>query len=740
MGICRGGKTLRELITEREQLFRETGHVWGLRELELMDKDPIKFDKLQWKLVAAGRAAREASKLISASPAAVGMGELVDMIALPDGDVVAASMGLQAHAGCISLMIKGIAELGYEDDPGTGIKDGDIFTCNDPLYGAAHAADTCTLVPIFHEGSLVAWAAGLNHVADVGGALAAGSAPTSHTAYQEGLVVPPSKTGQNFTQSRWWHQHLIRRTRTGVLNILDDKMRLAGALMLRDQVLEIIGEFGIDYFAQALREMIERERRDIVNRVRTEMVPGRFVQRGFRLLRPEELAAGSVGAKDGAIVHFSNDTTITPQGTIACDFAGCSSEGANNRNAYPGAKAFGLWNAFYTFLVQSPLCNTALQYVVRNSAPEGSFMNPRRTDLGMSLGLAAASNSYTLGAYGLAVSRFARGYIEEAYTWEGAYSLYGTEGVFENGTAWGMSEFSLVGGMPVGASAWRDGFAHTTGPGNAQGDSGETEEWEFVMPPLLTVGRRHVTDFVSHGRYRGANGLSLTHLVTEPGQILTVSIVSSGSAMGGFVSTGIFGGYPTSPNYNAFFHDTNAFELVDKGISLPRDYAEIWEYIDKGTLKVGRVEEVLGDVPFVNLAHGDLMTQAAQANCAWGDPLDRDSKLVEADLNGEVKEDNNVGWMSEAQAKRNYGVVASSNGRWTVDEDATRKERALVRETRRKHSMPVKEWWATERKAIEKRELSPLVQSMYDDCLSYEKFAREFTQFWQLDDTGRKGN
>jgi len=52
--------------------------------------------------------------------------------------------------------------------------------------------------------------------------------------------------------------------------------------------------------------------------------------------------------------------------------------------------------------------------------------------------------------------------------------------------------------------------------------------------------------------------------------------------------------------------------------------------------------------------------------------------------------------------------------------------------------VPVEEWWAAERKAIEKRELSPLILGMYDDCLSYEKFAREFTQFWQLKNIDRK--
>ena len=69
MGICRGGKTLMEVINERDRLFRETGYLWGLEKLELMESDPVKFDRFQWKLLAAVYAARETSKLVSASPA-----------------------------------------------------------------------------------------------------------------------------------------------------------------------------------------------------------------------------------------------------------------------------------------------------------------------------------------------------------------------------------------------------------------------------------------------------------------------------------------------------------------------------------------------------------------------------------------------------------------------------------------------------------------------------------------------
>jgi len=52
------------------------------------------------------------------------MGELVFMLATPEGDVVAASHGLIGHIQSIPFIVRAIAELDFEDDP--KIRDGDI--------------------------------------------------------------------------------------------------------------------------------------------------------------------------------------------------------------------------------------------------------------------------------------------------------------------------------------------------------------------------------------------------------------------------------------------------------------------------------------------------------------------------------------------------------------------------------------------------------------------------------------
>ncbi|MEM9198182.1 MAG: hydantoinase B/oxoprolinase family protein, partial [Pseudomonadota bacterium] len=81
---------------------------------------------------------------------------------------------------------------GYEGE----IEDGDIFLSNDPysVGGAiSHLNDWLMMMPIFHEGRLVSWAAMFGHMTDVGGKVP-GSLPTDAAQiFEEGIQVPPVK-------------------------------------------------------------------------------------------------------------------------------------------------------------------------------------------------------------------------------------------------------------------------------------------------------------------------------------------------------------------------------------------------------------------------------------------------------------------------------------------------------------------------------------------------------------------
>jgi N-methylhydantoinase B len=74
------------------------------------------------------------------------------------------------------------------------VEEGDVFFTSDPYACAgaiSHANDWLVLLPIYHDGALVGWAAMFGHMSDVGGKVP-GSLPTDATSiHEEGVVVPP---------------------------------------------------------------------------------------------------------------------------------------------------------------------------------------------------------------------------------------------------------------------------------------------------------------------------------------------------------------------------------------------------------------------------------------------------------------------------------------------------------------------------------------------------------------------
>jgi N-methylhydantoinase B/acetone carboxylase alpha subunit len=725
---------LKDRIDAFDAAIRETGHLFGLENLRLMDEDPIKFDKFQWRLFAAVNAARETSKYVSGSPAAVGMAELVDMLALPEGEVVAASAGLAGHIGSFPIMIRTMTRNGCEENP--GIRDTDIWGCNDSRAGCPHPTDMYTYLPVFHEGDLVCWVAGANHVADSGHSICAGGVSMySPTTYCDGLTYGPMVIGQRVDGEYVHYDPFLRmmasRTRTGSLNILDEKMRLTGAVMLRERVLEIIEDFGVEYFTRGMREILERERRAVAGRFQDWMLPGRYRTMMFRPIQYRELMASLYpqSAKNW-ITHHIHDMTITPDGRCEIDMSGTSSQDYHWQNAFEGPFKMGVTFSSIGFIGQTPLVNTALFHVIKHERPEGSIVNPTRDDVSAAFGNALGAMHGVLDARTWGFSAFLRGYLEEAYLLEHDWELFGGEGIAQEGIPWAIGDFTFEGSEPRGPSSWRDGEAITLGAGNPESDWGELEEWEYVEPPLLTLSRSYIRDFCAHGRQRGAIGVALTQMVCDPGQFLTINACGFAGSKMNAVSVGVCGGYPHINSKTTFFHDTNAAELAAKSAALPSDHVEAKEMIAEGRLEVGSISDFGGhETPPVLVKHGDLICHAHHAGSAWGDPIERRSELVAHDVQ--------KGWISDEVARDIYGVVLmrDADGHVRADDAGTTAAREAIRQQRKERARPAREVYEEERNRVLTRDY-PLaaLHEMYRDAAAYDGWHQRFYSFWQLPD------
>lgn len=100
------GQSVRQMLESADRRFAETGHYQGLERLELMESDPIGYEKLFSRLRGGLVSARETAMNISASPIVRELGELCFALYTPEGDSVALSTGIIVHVHTMSDAIK----------------------------------------------------------------------------------------------------------------------------------------------------------------------------------------------------------------------------------------------------------------------------------------------------------------------------------------------------------------------------------------------------------------------------------------------------------------------------------------------------------------------------------------------------------------------------------------------------------------------------------------------------------
>ncbi len=720
MGICHQSKTLKEIVDERDQLFKETGYAYGLERLELVEDDPVKFMRFQMRLVASCINSRESAKLISANPMSMVQGELLFMLANAEGDVISASYGLAGHIQCMPFVIKNIANLDFEDDP--GINEGDIFSCNDPMYGPPHNADCYTWLPVFYKGELVSWTVGLNHIVDVGGIQPGGLGVFSPNVFTDGFTYPPTKTGANFKQHKWWELHWKRRTRTEMFNILDDKMRASGIVALHDRIKDIIEEFGVDYYRKGLKEIIERERRVLLKRIKAQTVPGKYQYLQLSGINYKDIP-GKLWPQSNRnwIIHKTGELNIRSDGTLLTDLEGLTSEGDFHANAYEPAvrmlTSLGIWPMFaYTETI-----NSSVLYMTDWNIPPGSMFNPQNPFAGSVTGNGVIAGYIYLFHNCLSSAFFSRGYLEETFPQDGTAIGYGASGVLEDGFQWAGGDMSLITCQSEGATPYHDGFNASVCSPNPASDIGETEVVEFLLPTQVNIGKKLIPDLCGHGKFRGGLAIGMLQMTNKPGKSLIINAFAATDGMGA-CAIGRCGGYPASNDVVIFAHDTNIREMLENGGTYPRDFVEMTQWIKEGKLKAGSVEAFKGPTPSIPCKDGDLFATAAGGRGGWGDALERRYDLIEEDVK--------YGWLTEETVKTVYGAVVDGNKK--VDRSASDKLRAEMRQRRKERSVDARDWWKQERERVMAKEWHQDVNNMHADCLKYEKYRNQFMGMWQL--------
>lgn len=719
------GKSLKQYRGEVVERTRNSGHYNGLEKLELREADPIGYEKLFSKIRGGLVHARETAKKIAASPIVEQEGELCFTLYNAVGDCILTSTGIIIHVGTMGAAIKYMIENDWENNP--GINPGDMFTNNDCQIGNVHPCDIATIVPIFHEDRLIGWVGGVTHVIDTG-AVTPGSMSTGQVQrFGDGYLVTCRKTGVNDQPLKDWLHESQRSVRTPKYWILDEKTRIAGCHMVRQMVEEVIAAEGIEAYEKFAFEVIEEGRRGLQSRIKAMTIPGTYRKVAFVDVpfAHADVNTSSAFAKIDSIMHSPVEMTIRRDATWKLDFEGASRWGWHSFNAHQVAFTSGLWVMMTQTLVPTQRINDGAYFGTEFRLPKGTWMNPDDRRTGHAYAWHFLVSGWSALWRGLSQSYFSRGYLEEVNAGNANTSnwLQGG-GINQDGEVHAVNSFEAS-SCGTGAGAIKDGLNNAAAIWNPEGDMGDAEIWEMAEP-LLYLGRNVKANSGGYGKFRGGNGFESLRMVWKA-EDWTMFFMGNGYMNSDW---GLMGGYPSASGYRFEAHGTGLKERIARGQPLPLggDFdptAREYEKLLGANSRVKRDKQCITTEDCYE--NYDLYLNYLRGGPGFGDPIERDVKSIEKDLN-----EQNV---LPEYAHKVYGAVAAqdAHGRWSVDAKKTEARRKEIRQERLAKSLPTREWMKQERQRILEKHAASQVKHMFATSFGLSpKFLGEFRTFWDL--------
>ncbi|TFY89070.1 hydantoinase B/oxoprolinase family protein [Pseudomonas kairouanensis] len=184
--------------------------------------------------------------------------EVLDMgtgITDAQGEIASSGAGIPAFVGVLDKAVKKI--LLHHPSP-HDIEDGDIFISNDPHDGAVtHLNDVVLAMPVFAQGTLVAWTANIAHWNDVGGCVPGSLSTEATDIFQEGLRLASVKLISKGQPIRSVLQ--ILRTNTRMPDFMEGDL-WAGVAAVRGgatRLRELTEKYGTHVFVQAMSDFMD---------------------------------------------------------------------------------------------------------------------------------------------------------------------------------------------------------------------------------------------------------------------------------------------------------------------------------------------------------------------------------------------------------------------------------------------------------------------------------------------------
>jgi N-methylhydantoinase B/oxoprolinase/acetone carboxylase alpha subunit len=589
------------------------------------------------------------------------------------GDLVTAVLGTYLHSVTGQVPIKFIMEH-WADDPSVGVKEGDVFYCNEALYGGIHNPDQFALMPVFHDDELIAWVVSGAHQSETGGSEPGGEITQAHSRHDEGLKLIPIKIGENYQLKNdlleMMENFISRAPR---MQVTDVKARVAACDRTRVRLQELAQRRGNSMLRGLFRRMIEQTSAGVRKRIEG-WLDGTYRHVVFM---------DTTGQEDG-LLRASLALTVKGDQLIL-DFSGTSPEHEGSYNAFTnvirGHCAVNLYQfPFHDFPISSGMME---QVEVR--VPHGTYFDAS-PEAAISCSPLVGAMVFPLLGVTLSKAMFPTPQRDLVCGFcSSSASAVMVSGTNQHGVrvtdfmgyplnAWGLAARHDEDGIDV------FGFPH--GPWGKAPDV-EDIEAEF---PLLHLYEKQLRDSCGFGKWRGGIGAGVCYVVYQTPYLTFTSSQKESKIP---AANGLYGGYSMTVIPGIRVVGADVLDRMAAGDpNLPTDDYQ---------LAAGQ-HSISGEIVLEHqtrgirvLKEGEILAASTQGSGGYGDVLERDPEAVLADVSSGV--------ISNRIARNVYCVVFDEES-MLLDVEATEQARAEERSRRLERGKPYHEFhaeWETRR-------------------------------------------
>jgi N-methylhydantoinase B len=223
-------------------------------QAQIDELDPLTYEVVRHRLWSVTEEMGEALKRMSGSPIVTDANDF--------DFAICDEVGQEVQVGLYNTMLVGAVDLAIywtlqHRVHKTGVREGDMFLCNDPWVGGGlHQNDVIVFQPIFHDGRLFAWTSAVCHEPDLGGVGLGSFSPAAQDVFSESLPTPPIKVVRDFELQDDVADVWVRRSRVPMLVGLDLRAKVGANTVGRNRLSAVIDQYGADTVKAVMKRMM----------------------------------------------------------------------------------------------------------------------------------------------------------------------------------------------------------------------------------------------------------------------------------------------------------------------------------------------------------------------------------------------------------------------------------------------------------------------------------------------------